>query len=292
MVDAPLDLAAVGFQLGFARAARADAAAQLRHRFALAAQPRQHVLQLRQLHLQLAFAGAGVAGKDVQNQLRPVQHAAGQRSLQVAQLRRRKVVVEEHQVGLGGGGDAGESPPLCRSQSAWPDRAARAAACISAATTPPALATSSRNSARDSSASSSVDERAAAALAGETLRAGTDRRSRWHIAESAPAGSAHTAACRAPVWAARLPRERTPRSTPTRTARSGSHSRRSRRAMPTPACSPTANRDRFPPAIAAPQSAVGGCRHRGPDQHRWTRQPDDARCASRSGCSPRSKWRA
>ena len=81
MVDAPLDLAAIGFQLGFAGAAGADAAAQLRHRLALAGQARQHVLKLRQLHLQLALAGAGVAGKDVQNQLRPVQNAAGQRGL-------------------------------------------------------------------------------------------------------------------------------------------------------------------------------------------------------------------
>ena len=73
----------------------------------LPAQPRQQVLQLRQLHLQLALAGARVAGKNVQNQLRPVQHAAGQRRFQVAQLRRRKVVVKEHQIGLGRSGDAG-----------------------------------------------------------------------------------------------------------------------------------------------------------------------------------------
>ncbi len=108
MVDAALNLPPVGFQLGFAGAAGADAAAQLRHGLALAGEPRQHVLKLRQLHLQLALAGAGVAGKDVQNQLRAVQHPAGQRGLKVAQLGGRQVVVEEHQVGLGGGGDSGD----------------------------------------------------------------------------------------------------------------------------------------------------------------------------------------
>jgi hypothetical protein len=54
-------------QLRLARPARADAAAQLRHCLAAAGKPRQLVLQLRQLNLQLALAGARVAGKDVQD---------------------------------------------------------------------------------------------------------------------------------------------------------------------------------------------------------------------------------
>ena len=93
--------------LGFAGAARADAAAELRHGFAAAGQPRQHVLELRQLHLQLALAGAGVAGKNVEDELGAVEHAARQRGLEVAKLCGRKVVIEEDQVGLGGGGYAG-----------------------------------------------------------------------------------------------------------------------------------------------------------------------------------------
>ena len=108
LVDAALNAAAVGFELGFAGAAGADAAAQLRHGFALAGEARQHVLELRQFHLQLALAGAGVAGKDVENQLRAVEHAAGQGGLKVAQLGGREIVVEEDQIGLGGGGDAGD----------------------------------------------------------------------------------------------------------------------------------------------------------------------------------------
>ncbi len=107
MIDAALNLPPVGLQLGFAGAARANAAAQLRHGLALAGQPRQHVLKLRQLHLQLAFAGAGMARKDIQNQLRPVQHAARQCGLEIAQLCGREIVVEEHQIGLGGSGHPG-----------------------------------------------------------------------------------------------------------------------------------------------------------------------------------------
>ena len=96
-----VDLAAVGLQLRFARAARSNAAAQLRHRLALARQPRQLVLQLRQLHLQHALARPRMARKNVQDQLRPVDHRARQPRFHVARLRRRQVVVEQHQARAG-----------------------------------------------------------------------------------------------------------------------------------------------------------------------------------------------
>ena len=81
MVDAALDAAPVGFELGLAGAACADAAAQLGHGFAAPGQPRQHVFKLRQLDLELAFASAGVTGEDVQNQLGAIEHPARQRGL-------------------------------------------------------------------------------------------------------------------------------------------------------------------------------------------------------------------
>ena len=71
-----LDAAAVGFKLGFAGAAGADAAAQLRHGFAAAGEARKHVFELRELNLQLALARAGVAGKDVEDQAAAVDHLA------------------------------------------------------------------------------------------------------------------------------------------------------------------------------------------------------------------------
>ncbi len=107
MIDAPLNLAAVGFELRFTGSAGADAAAELRHGFAPAREPRQHVFELCQLHLQLAFAGARMARKNVEDQLRAVQHAAWQSGLKVAQLRRREVVIEQHQVRFGRSGDSG-----------------------------------------------------------------------------------------------------------------------------------------------------------------------------------------
>ena len=74
MPDAAVNLPAVGFQLGFAGTSGADAAAQLRHLHASSGQSRQHVFELRQFHLQLAFARSRVAGKDVEDQLRAVHH--------------------------------------------------------------------------------------------------------------------------------------------------------------------------------------------------------------------------
>ena len=81
-----MNLAAVGFELGLARSAGANAAAELRHLRAAPGQPRQHVLKLRQFHLELAFTGARVAGKDVENQLGAIDHAAVELALQIAQL--------------------------------------------------------------------------------------------------------------------------------------------------------------------------------------------------------------
>ena len=85
--------------LRFTWAAGANAAAELRHALALAGQPRQLVLELRQLHLQHALAGAGVAREDVEDELGAVDHRARQPRLNVARLRRRQVVVEQHQAG-------------------------------------------------------------------------------------------------------------------------------------------------------------------------------------------------
>ena len=95
----------IHLELGLARAARADAAAEPRQRGAGADQPRQQVFQLGQLDLQLALAGAGPAGEDVEDQLGAIDHLAGDQILQLAQLGRRQLVVDDHDVdrGLGAG---------------------------------------------------------------------------------------------------------------------------------------------------------------------------------------------
>ena len=86
VLDAAMNLAAVGFKLGFTRSAGANAAAELRHLHTTAAKPRQHVLKLRKLNLELAFTSARVAGKDIENQLGAIDHAAVEFVLQVAKL--------------------------------------------------------------------------------------------------------------------------------------------------------------------------------------------------------------
>ena len=55
-------------------------------------------LQLRELDLQLAFARPRAAREDVEDQLRAVEHLALERRLEVAQLRRRQLVVEDDDV--------------------------------------------------------------------------------------------------------------------------------------------------------------------------------------------------
>ena len=56
------------------------------------------MLELRQLNLQLAFARAGALREDVENQRRAVENFAVENFFEVAALRRRKVVVENHRV--------------------------------------------------------------------------------------------------------------------------------------------------------------------------------------------------
>ena len=61
-------------------------------------QPRQQVLQLRELDLQLAFARPRAPREDVEDELRAVDDLAVERLLEVAQLRRRQLVVEDDDV--------------------------------------------------------------------------------------------------------------------------------------------------------------------------------------------------
>ena len=86
----------VGFEFGFARPARSDSAAQPRHRRAVAGQAGQQIIQLRQLHLQLAFARARAPREDIQDELGPVENLDVQRFFQIALLGRRQLVVEDH----------------------------------------------------------------------------------------------------------------------------------------------------------------------------------------------------
>lgn len=97
MVDAQVDLATIRLELRLTRTPRSNAAAKLRHRSTASRQTRQLVLQLRKLHLKLAFASPRVPSKDVQDQLRSIDHMARKPSFNVAKLRWGKVVVKQNQ---------------------------------------------------------------------------------------------------------------------------------------------------------------------------------------------------
>ena len=132
------DAAAIGFQLRFAGTARADAAAQARQRVRRSDQPRHQVLQLRELHLELAFARARAPREDVENELRAIDDLPVERLLEVAELRGRQLVVEDHDAGveLVAGGGQRRRPCRCRGRSR--DRAGRAPACTRSTTVAPA----------------------------------------------------------------------------------------------------------------------------------------------------------
>ena len=64
----------------------------------------KHVIQLRQFHLQLAFAAARMPRKNIQDQLRAIDDPAFGVFFDVALLHRRKVAVENNQRRIFGDG--------------------------------------------------------------------------------------------------------------------------------------------------------------------------------------------
>ncbi|MNN21582.1 hypothetical protein D3C81_1349110 [compost metagenome] len=93
---------AVGFQLGFTRAAQADTTLLSLKVGPAAHQPRAHVLELGQFDLQLAFMGTRPLGEDIEDQPGAIKHATLEDALEVAFLARREGVIENHQIYLFG----------------------------------------------------------------------------------------------------------------------------------------------------------------------------------------------
>ena len=91
---------AVGLDLRLARASRADAGAEAHEMRPEAAHPRQVVLELCQLDLQLALGGVRVQGEDVEDHRRAVDDRHAECLLEVALLPRRQLVVARDQVGV------------------------------------------------------------------------------------------------------------------------------------------------------------------------------------------------
>ena len=94
--------AAVGLDLGLARAPGADAAGRARAEpLEVGPQPahaREVVLELRQLDLELALGRVRVVGEDVEDDRRAVDHRHAERLLEVALLARQQLVVAGDEV--------------------------------------------------------------------------------------------------------------------------------------------------------------------------------------------------
>jgi succinyl-diaminopimelate desuccinylase len=100
--DAPACEPAVGFELRLARAARSDAGTEAAGAAAEALEvlphpshPRQVVLELGELDLELPLGAHGVLGEDVEDQLRPVDDARLERVLECSLLGRAQLVVDD-----------------------------------------------------------------------------------------------------------------------------------------------------------------------------------------------------
>ena len=98
---------AVRLDLGLARAPGADAAVHTAGAEPLEVRPqpahaREVVLQLRQLHLELALGRRGVVGEDVEDDCGAVDHRRAECLLEVALLARQQLVVHGDHVRVGG----------------------------------------------------------------------------------------------------------------------------------------------------------------------------------------------
>ena len=92
---------AVGLELGLARAACPDAASEALEVLPHAAHARKVVLELGELHLELALGAPRVLGEDVEDELRPVDDARGQCVLEPPLLPRIELVVDDQRLGAG-----------------------------------------------------------------------------------------------------------------------------------------------------------------------------------------------
>jgi hypothetical protein len=88
------------FKFTFARSPRADAAGLLLEPAEFLRGPGEHVIQLGQLHLQLAFPRAGALGENIQNQARAVDDFGRHDFLQVPLLGGRQLGVNDHRAQL------------------------------------------------------------------------------------------------------------------------------------------------------------------------------------------------
>ncbi len=101
LLDLLADDATVSLELALAGAAGADAAAGARQVRPQPRQPRQVVLECRELNLEAALLGTSVAREDVDDQRRAIEHLAVEQPLEAALLIRLELVVDDEHVEVG-----------------------------------------------------------------------------------------------------------------------------------------------------------------------------------------------
>jgi hypothetical protein len=99
VTDSPVNFPLIGFQLSLTWTAGTDAAAQLRHLDTASTQPRQQVLELRQLNLQLAFTSPSMFCKNVEDELGAVNYPRIDNFFDIPLLRGGEVVIEQQEIG-------------------------------------------------------------------------------------------------------------------------------------------------------------------------------------------------
>jgi hypothetical protein len=100
-LDALAQQATVSFELRFAGTTIADAATTLTFEVSPAThQARGNVLELREFHFELAFVTARALRKDVEDKSRAIEYAALDELLEIAFLRGRQRMIEQHEFGV------------------------------------------------------------------------------------------------------------------------------------------------------------------------------------------------
>ena len=180
---------------------------------AAAAQARQPVAQLRELDLHRAFLARRVLGEDVEDQRDAVDDVDREQLLEVALLRGRELVVEDHDVDVERVAELAAAPRPCPCRCRSPGRACARRCSTRSTGSAPAVSARSASSSSDASASSTrrrcrtpvptssarwrtpleVDlGRGEAAALPVLVRAATDS---WHNTRSASIGTSTSNTC-------------------------------------------------------------------------------------------------
>ena len=113
--------------------------------------------QLRELDLPLAFPRARTAREDVENQLRAIEHLPLHPRFDLAQLRRRQLVVEDDDGDVGLVARRGQRRRPCRCRGTWRDRASGRSCDMRRTTVAPAASARPASSSSERSACSRLE---------------------------------------------------------------------------------------------------------------------------------------